>query len=211
MNIHSITIEVAHANDVHAAESFYRDALRLADRVAVRVATRPSSGFRGFAPSLILEQPGDVDAAFARALSAGARALKPAAKSLWGYGGSLLAPDGTAWQIASANKTATGEATGKVERVVLLLGVDDFKASKSFYQEHGLTVAKSFGTKYAEFDTGAIQLALYKRAALAKQVGMDATGTGSHRLAVGADGAFIDPDGYAWVVDDTALTADTTR
>jgi predicted lactoylglutathione lyase len=199
MNIHGITIDVADAREVSAAESFYRDALTLGDRVDIRVAAQPSSGFRGFAPSLILMQPGDVDAVVARAISQGARVLKPVAKSFWGYGGSLVAPDGTTWQVASANKTATGPATGEVQRLVLLLGVDDVKASKSFYQEQGLVVAKSFGSKYVEFDSGAISLALYKRAALAKQVGIDPAGTGSHRLAITIDGTFTDADGYAWV------------
>jgi uncharacterized glyoxalase superfamily protein PhnB len=198
MNIHSITIEVAGADDIQPAESFYRNALDLGDLVGVQVATQPSSGFRGFAPSLILAQPDDVDAVVARALAAGARALKPVAKSLWGYGGSLLAPDGTAWQVASANKTATGPATGEVEAVVLLLGVDSVKASKRCYQEHGLVVAKSFPA-YVEFDSGAIKLALYKRAALAKQLGCDPAGSGSHRLTVVGDEEFTDLDGYSWV------------
>jgi predicted lactoylglutathione lyase len=207
MNIHGITIDVADPGEVPAAESFYRTALDVGDRVGVRIATEPSSGFRGFAPSLILMQPADVDAAFARALNHGARTLKPVAKSLWGYGGSLLSPDGTAWQIASANKTNTGPATGQVERLVLLLGVDDVKAGKSFYEAQDLKVAKSFGSKYVEFDSGAIKLALYKRAALAKQVGIDPAGTGSHRLAITCDAAFTDPDGYSWAAADTAVNS----
>lgn len=205
MNIHSITVETDQ-EAVPAAESFYRDALGLGDRVRVRAATAPSTGFRGFAPSLIFVQPGDVDAAVERALARGARTLKPVEKSLWGYGGSFLAPDGTAWQVASANKTATGPASGEVERLVLLLGVDSVKASKRFYQDQGLTTAKSFPA-YVEFDSGEVKLALYKRASLAKQVGIDPTGTGAHRLAVIADGTFTDPDGYTWLTAETAVTA----
>lgn len=204
MNIHSITVETDQ-EAVPAAESFYRDALGLGDRVRVRAATAPSTGFRGFAPSLIFVQPGDVDAAVERALASGARTLKPVEKSLWGYGGSFLAPDGTAWQVASANKTATGPASGEVERLVLLLGVDSVKASKRFYQDQGLTTAKSFPA-YVEFDSGEVKLALYKRASLAKQVGIDPAGTGAHRLAVIADGTFTDPDGYAWLTSETAVT-----
>ncbi|MGN8027496.1 VOC family protein [Microbacterium sp. 22242] len=196
MNIQRIIIETD-PEAVQAAETFYRDALVLADRVGVRATSEPSTGFRGFAPSLIFVQPGDVDAAVERALAAGAKVIKPVAKSLWGYGGSFLAPDGTAWQIASANKTSTAPATGEVERLVLLLGVDSVKASKRFYQEQGLTVAKSFPS-YVEFDSGDVRLALYKRASLAKQVGIDPSGSGSHRLSVDADGTFTDPDGYAW-------------
>jgi len=196
MNIQRIIIE-ANPDVAQTAETFYRDALGLADRVGVRASTEPSTGFRGFAPSLIFVQPGDVDAAVERALAAGAQVLKPVAKSLWGYGGSFLAPDGTAWQVASANKTATAPATGEIERLVLLLGVESVRASKRFYQDQGLTVAKSFPS-YVEFDSGEIKLALYKRAALAKQVGIAPEGSGSHRLAVVAEGTFTDPDGYAW-------------
>ncbi|KJL34755.1 VOC family protein [Microbacterium azadirachtae] len=205
MNIHRITIETT-PDAVPAAEALYRDALGLADRVGVRATAEPSIGFRGFAPSLIFVQPGDVDAAVERALAAGAKIIKPVAKSLWGYGGSFLAPDGTAWQIASANKTATAPATGEVERLVLLLGVDSVKASKRFYQEQGLTVAKSFPS-YVEFDSGDVKLALYKRASLAKQVGIDPSGTGAHRLAVVADEAFTDPDGYSWLAAESTVSA----
>jgi hypothetical protein len=90
---------------------------------------------------------------------------------------------------------------------VLLLGVDDVKAGKSFYEAQDLKVAKSFGSKYVEFDSGAIKLALYKRAALAKQVGIDPAGTGSHRLAITCDAAFTDPDGYSWVAADAAVNS----
>nr|WP_274638257.1 glyoxalase [Microbacterium bovistercoris] len=197
MNINSMTFEAADAE--HAAtERFYQDAFRLGDRVHVRPTAAPTSGFRGFAPSLILMQPADVDAAFGRALAGGAEALKPVAASLWGYGGSLRAPDGTVWQIASASKKNTGPATGEVERLVLLLGVEDVRASKRFYEEHGVTVAKSFGSKYVEFASGPIALALYKRKNLAKQVGVDPDGSGSHRLVVNGNGSLTDPDGFAW-------------
>ena len=60
---------------------------------------------------------------------------------------------------------------------------------------------------YVEFDSGEVKLALYKRASLAKQVGIDPAGTGAHRLAVIADGTFTDPDGYTWLTAETAVTA----
>lgn len=199
MNIHSITLEVASADEAAATERFYHDAFGLDGRISIRPTAAPTSGFRGFAPSLILAQPADVDALFSRAVAAGAEVLKPVVKSVWGYGGSLRAPEGTVWQIASANKKNTGQATGEIDRLVLLLGVEDVKASKSFYSSHGVTVSKSYGSKYVEFDSGPVTLALYKRENLAKQVGVtDPAGTGSHRVAVNADGAFSDPDGFAW-------------
>lgn len=85
--------------------------------------------------------------------------------------------------------------------MVLLLGTASVTASKRFYVEHGLTVAKSFGSKYVEFDTqdSPVSLALYGRRALAKDVGVPVDGTGSHRIAlVGGTGAFTDPDGFGW-------------
>lgn len=199
MNIHSITLEAASTDEVAAAEDFYRDAFGLDDQIRVRLDTAPTSGFRGFAPSLILAQPADVDALFVRAVKAGAEVLKPVVKSFWGYGGSLRAPEGTVWQIASANKKSTAQATGEVDRLVLLLGVSDVKASKSFYSGQGVAVSKSYGSKYVEFDSGPITLALYKRENLAKQVGVDgAAGSGSHRISVSADASFTDPDGFTW-------------
>ena len=84
---------------------------------------------------------------------------------------------------------------------MLLLGVADVNASKRFYVDRGLTVAKSFGSKYVEFDTAgsAVKLALYGRRAAAKDAGVAPDGTGSHRLVIGSDAdAFTDPDGFAW-------------
>jgi hypothetical protein len=74
-------------------------------------------------------------------------------------------------------------------------------ASKRFYVEHGLTVAKSFGRRYVEFATGSgpVKLALYGRRTLAKDAGVPADGNGSHRLMIGSDtGSFTDPDGFSW-------------
>ncbi len=80
--------------------------------------------------SLVVSQPGNVDALVDAALAAGATALKPAAKSFWGYGGVVQAPDGAIWKIASSAKKDSGPATREIDDVVLLLGVDDVKATK---------------------------------------------------------------------------------
>ncbi|MEU9630156.1 glyoxalase [Streptomyces luteogriseus] len=197
-SIASVTLEVA---DPAAADRFYSAAFGLGDRLRLRASEEPTSGFRGFTLSLVVSQPADVDALLDAAVQAGATTLKPAAKSLWGYGGVVQAPDGTIWQLASSSKKNTGPATRQVDEVVLLLGVEDVKASKQFYVEHGLAVAKSFGGKYVEFATGTgpVKLALYKRRGLAKVAGVSPDGTGSHRLAIGSDaGPFTDPDGFAW-------------
>ncbi|MFE9627855.1 glyoxalase, partial [Streptomyces sp. NPDC006527] len=108
---------------------------------------------------------------------------------------------GTIWQVASSSKKDTGPATRQIDEIVLLLGVENVKASKQFYVERGLAVAKSFGSKYVEFATGSgpVKLALYKRRGLAKVVGVSPDGTGSHRLTIGGDaGQFTDPDGFGW-------------
>jgi predicted lactoylglutathione lyase len=127
--------------------------------------------------------------------------LKPAKKSFWGYGGVVQAPDGAIWKIATSAKKDTGPATRQVDDVVLLLGVADVKASKQFYIDHGLAVRKSFGSKYVEFEAAGspVKLALYSRRAAAKDVGVAAEGTGSHRIVIRSGaGPFTDPDGFAW-------------
>ncbi|MFG1948540.1 glyoxalase [Nonomuraea sp. NPDC048826] len=192
----SVTLEVADP----AAGAFYR-AFGLEPYVNVRSSDTPSTGFRGFTLSLVVSQPGDVDAFMAAALDAGATSLKPATKSFWGYGGVVRAPDGTICKIASSKKKDSGPVTRHIDQVALLLGVADVKASKRFYAERGLTVAKSYGGKYVEFDTpaSAVTLALYPRRALAKDAGVPQDGTGSHRLVIaGETGPFTDPDGFVW-------------
>jgi hypothetical protein len=70
-----------------------------------------------------------------------------------------------------------------------------------FYVDHGLTVAKSFGRTYVEFEAepSHVKLALFGRRALAKDAGVSPHGTGSHGIAIGCDTTpFTDPDGFAW-------------
>ncbi|NED94166.1 glyoxalase [Phytoactinopolyspora alkaliphila] len=193
--IEYVTFEVA---DTTAANGFYT-ALGLDKHVRVRASEAPTTGFRAFTLSLVVSQPADVDGLVGAALDAGATTLKPAAKSLWGYGGVVQAPDGTILTVASSSKKDAGPATMRIDDVVLQLGVEDVAASKRFYADRGLTVGKSYGRKYVQFDSGPVTLALYKRRALAKVAGVSPDGTGSHRLVVGSDaGPFTDPDGFAW-------------
>ena len=198
MTIATVTLEVA---DLEAARSFYT-AFGVADRVNLRAADTESTGFRSFTLALTVSGPATVDAFFDAAVQAGATILKPAAKSLWGYGGVVQAPDGTIWKIATSAKKDTGPATREIDDFVLLIGVEDMKATKEFYVAHGLPVAKSFGSKYVEFAApeGTVKLALYKHRALAKDLGVDAEGTGSHRIVLGSSEptAFTDPDGFVW-------------
>ncbi|MEU7601351.1 glyoxalase [Streptomyces sp. NPDC040724] len=193
----SVTLEVA---DPTAADRFYT-AFGLGTQVRLRASDAPTTGFRGFALALTVAQPADVNAFVGAALDAGATTLKPASKSFWGYGGVVRAPDGTILKIATSAKKDTGPATREIEQFVLLLGAEDVAESRKFYVGRGLVVAKSYGRKYVEFAAGQgpVKLALYGRRALAKDVGVPADGTGSHRLVLGGGaGAFTDPDGYAW-------------
>ncbi|MFE0026099.1 glyoxalase [Amycolatopsis sp. NPDC059021] len=196
-SIDSITLETT---DVEAAERFYATAFGLDTQLRMRASQTPSTGFRGFTLALTVSQPADVDALVGTAVEAGATTIKPAAKSLWGYGGVVQAPDGAIWKVATSAKKDTGPATRRIDDFVLLLGVADVAASKQFYVGQGLTVARSFGRKYVEFAAGdgAVKLALYRRRALAKDLGVAPDGTGSHRIAVGGAGTFTDPDGFAW-------------
>ena len=197
-SIESVTLEVA---DVAAAERFYSATFDLGSAVRVRASDAPTSGFRGCTLSLVVSQPATAKALLDAALDAGATSLKPAAKSFWGYGGVVRAPDGTIWKVATSAKKDTGPATRQVDSIALLLGVADVRASKRFYTERGLPVAKSFGGKYVEFEAGSgpVTLGLYGRKALAKDAGVPAEGTGSHRIVLAGDaGTFTDPDGFSW-------------
>jgi predicted lactoylglutathione lyase len=197
--IESVTLEVA--DPAAAAERFYAAAFGLGGQVRLRGSESPTSGFRGFTLSLVVSGPATASGLIDAALEAGATSLKRAAKSFWGYGGVVQAPDGTIWKVATSAKKDTGPATREIDEIVLLLGVADVKASKRFYVDRGLAVKRSFGGKYVEFDTpdSPVKLALYRRGALAKDAGVSPEGSGSHRLAIGSDaGAFTDPDGFAW-------------
>jgi catechol 2,3-dioxygenase-like lactoylglutathione lyase family enzyme len=195
--IKSLVLEVG---DPAAAEDFYA-AFGVGAHVGVRSGEAPTTGFRGFTVSLIVAQPNVVDAYLDAALEAGATSLKPARKSFWGYGGVVQAPDGAIWKVATSSKKNAGPATKEFAELALLLGVEDVKATRQFYVDRGLAVAKSFGSKYVEFEGAGSQLklALYGRRALAKDAGVPVEGSGSHRIAIRSDaGTFTDPDGFAW-------------
>ena len=100
-SIESITLEVA---DPTAANRFCTTAFGLGAQVRVRASEAPTTGFRGFTLSLVVSQPATVNGLISAALDAGATPLKPAAKSLWGYGGVVRAPDGTIWKVATSPK-----------------------------------------------------------------------------------------------------------
>jgi catechol 2,3-dioxygenase-like lactoylglutathione lyase family enzyme len=195
-SIASVTLEV---RDLTAADAFYTGAFGLGTQLGLRASEAPTTGFRGFTLSLVVSQPAAVDGLVGAALDLGATRLKPARKGFWGYGGVVRAPDGTIWKVATSSKKNTGAATREIDEIVLLLGVADVAASKRFYVDRGLEVARSFGRKYVQFATSDVKLALYGRRALAKDGGVSPEGSGSHRIIIGSDaGPFTDPDGFPW-------------
>ncbi len=199
--IEMTTIEAVRpeGGDTKTAYHFYTDALELGEHVHPAAAETPTSGFRGFTLSLVVPQPATVDAFIEAAMDAGGKLIAPASKSLWGYGGAVEAPDGTIVTVAASKKKNSGPATKQIDTVVLQLGVDDVAASKKFYMDRGLEVGKSYGSKYVEFVTGGVTLALLKRKLLAKNAHVSPDGSGSHRVTIASSaGPFTDPDGFVW-------------
>ena len=189
---------VLDAEDPARAEVFYK-ALGVTEYVESRPATSESSGFRGYTLSLVCSQPANVEAIIDAAVIAGAAPLKPAQKSFWGFGGTFRAPDGAVWTVAASSKKNKAPAAQEYDDIVVLLGVDDVKATKEFYVGQGFAVGKAYGGKYVELEAAPVKLSLYPRKAAAKNAGVPADGSGSHRLTlIGGRGAFTDPDGYAW-------------
>lgn len=186
--------------DTATPEAFYA-ALGVDDRIGVAASDEPTSGFRGYTISLVVSQPGNVEAFESAALDAGAASVKPAKRSFWGYAAVVRAPDGALWKIATSSKKDSVPPSRTFDQLVLLLGVDDVKTTKQFYEQRGLAVRKGFGSKYVEFDTSGspVGLGLYSRRFAAKDAGVPPEGSGSHRLAVAGDlGTFTDPDGFVW-------------
>jgi uncharacterized glyoxalase superfamily protein PhnB len=211
-SINQVTIMVS-SPDIDAAQEFYSSAFGAVPQLRLASTDAESDGFRGFTLSLIVSRPASVDELIDAAVAGGAAILKPAKKQFWGgYSGVVQAPDGTIWKVAtSAKKNTAGDR--HIERVTLILGVADIKKSKQYYIDHGLTVARSFGSKYVEFAAAgdAVMLALYKRAGLAKDAGVAVAGRSAHRIIVCSDaGAFVDPDGFTWqsASASTSLSAD---
>ena len=97
--IDSITLGAA---DPEASARFYRDAFDLDGRVRTTMTDAATDGFRGYTVSLVASQPANVTALFDAAVAAGAAILKPLAKSLWGFGGVVQAPDGAIWNLATS-------------------------------------------------------------------------------------------------------------
>src|SRR5690625_1104620 len=141
--IDSITLEVA---DVAAAERFYAAAFGVGDLLRLRASDAPTDGFRGFTVSLVVSQPSGVDALVARARDAGATVLQEPTKSLWGYGGSVQAPDGTVWTVASSSKKETGPPSEGVDDVSSSSGCTTSCRARSSTSTTASRCARASGT-----------------------------------------------------------------
>jgi hypothetical protein len=196
-SLSSVTLEVP---DISAAEKFYLEAFGSNVPVKFSKSDSASSGFRGYTISLLVAQPGDAGLLFDAAVTAGATVLKPIAKSLWGVGGVIQAPDGAIIKLATSAKKDTTDISKHLESVVILIAASDVSATKKFYEDKGFTVGKSFG-KYVEFDLkpSPIGFGLYSIKALAKDAGVAPEHGHSHHIVLNGDaGSFTDPDGFVW-------------
>ena len=201
-SLSSVTLDVP---DIAAAEKFYLEAfgssvpVKFSQSDSAQSGSAPS-GFRGYTISLLVAQPGDAGLLFDAAVAAGATVVKPIAKSLWGVGGVIQAPDGAIIKLATSAKKDTTKVSKNLESVVILIAASDVSVTKKFYEDKGFTVGKSFG-KYVEFDLkpSPIGFGLYSIKALAKDAGVAPEQSDSHHIVLNGDaGSFTDPDGFVW-------------
>ncbi len=168
--INSVTLEV---EDVAAAQAFYDEAFGLGPVLGLRAGQPPTSGFRAYTMSLVVSQPATVDGFLSTALEAGATEIKPVKRTSGATAAWCVRPMERSGRWRPPPSATAARRPVRSTSFILLLGVDDVGASKAFYVEHGVAVAKSYGRKYVQFDTGpAVTLGLYARQALAKDAGV---------------------------------------
>ncbi|GAB3646707.1 VOC family protein [Streptomyces sparsus] len=148
----------------------------------------PTSGFRSYVLTFIVNQPTEVRNVVDAAAEGGAEVLKPAKKSLFGaFSAVYRAPDGAIWKVAAPTGKDTGPAAHPAvpTETAALLGVADMKAAKTFYESLGMKTDKDY-KHYADFhpSAGTCRLGLMPRRALAKDAGVDDAAGGGFRAAV---------------------------
>jgi catechol 2,3-dioxygenase-like lactoylglutathione lyase family enzyme len=148
-----------------------------------------SSGFRGFTLSYIVDSADEVDAVLERAQRYGGNVSKPPKNAVWGYSAYVTDPSGCLWKVASSKRrpllgrAETAARNGRpVEprEVPITIGVTDMKRAKEFYRDGlGLPVKKDY-RRFVMFggQTGASDLGMYKRDALAGDAAVDPAGSG---------------------------------
>jgi catechol 2,3-dioxygenase-like lactoylglutathione lyase family enzyme len=165
-------------------------ALRPWDSVAADAGLpADSSGFRAFTLSYIVESAGEVDAVLERAQRYGGTVSKPPKNAVWGYSAYVTDPSGCLWKVASSKRrpllgrvetVATGGRPVEPREVPITIGVTDMKRAKAFYKDGlGLPVKKDY-RRFVMFggETGASDLGMYQRDALAGDAAVDPAGSG---------------------------------
>ncbi|RSM81624.1 bleomycin resistance protein [Kibdelosporangium aridum] len=159
-------------------------ALQETTALAADAASDPAtSGFRGYAMNVVVDQPTEVETLLNAAVQNGAKVLKRAKKGLFGgFSGVCQAPDGTVWKLAAPTKKDTGPAANppKLTETIAILGVAAPSKSKVFFEALGMTVDRDYGKLFIDFtlSAGVCRLGLMERDALAKDMGVDKGGSG---------------------------------
>ncbi len=209
LSLDILTLAVPTIDD---ARSFYSSAFSLPDTsldlhgagdlaLEAAVTSGAVTDFQGLVISYIVDQPSEVESLLAAAAAAGGEVLKPAKKGFFGgFTAVFRAPDGAIWKLATDKKKDSGPAAvpPKPTETVCILGVDDPKASKSFYTALGMTVDRDYGKKFIDFtfDAGASRLGLLRRSELAKDAGVsDADSGGGTSVLVSRQLSREDVDG----------------
>lgn len=212
----SLDIAILGASDLPAAQEFYRTVLSAGVQdfgafarldlhgvgdlglyssasLASEAGTHDDgTGFRGYIVSYALDQPSEVTAVIEAAGAAGATVLKPAKKAMFGsFSGAFQAPDGSIWKVASERKKDSAESAvpPRPSETGIILGVADPKDSRNFYAAMGMSVDRDYGNTYIDFTPapGASRLCLMRRKDLAKDVGVDAEGSGFRSVVLSKD------------------------
>jgi uncharacterized protein len=174
--------------DMHGTGRF---ALAGTEALAADAGVAPAtSGFRGFVLTYNLDQPTEVKAVMEAAVENGAELLKPAKKALFGsFSGAFRAPDGSVWKLAAGTGKDTGPAAEQPRptETTVILGVQDPKASKTFYEALGMKTERDYGSKYLDFHPaeGSARLCLMQREVLAKDAGVTHAGSGFPAMVLG--------------------------
>ena len=131
---------------------------------------------------------------------AGATELKPAKKSLWGYGGVVRPRTARSGRSRRRRRRTAARPPGRStssssswESPTSPRASGSTSSAASKWPRATAASTSSSPTRRAH------QLALYGRRALAKTAGVAPDGTGSHRIAINSTaGTFTDPDGFTW-------------
>ncbi len=147
VTIGSVTLDVP---DTSAAKSFYNQ--RGSTPRVRRRGADAGTGFRGYTLSLVVSSRTSWTRSSSRTRRRRHRSETGEEESV-GVRRRRTGPRRGDLEGRDVVKKNTGPAERRFDDIVLLLGVDDVKASKQFYVDRGLEVAKSYGRKYVEFAT----------------------------------------------------------